>query len=104
MDSGFPMRREIVFEIEQIKRIRKRAWSNVVICSECGRQADFLSLDHAAEIFEQGRDELMQFLSANHCHTRISGTEVHVCLIALLDAIDRAKDRSSIRLIGDIKK
>lgn len=101
MDNSLSMRREIVFEIEQVKRIRKRAWSQVRFCTDCGCDADFISLREAAEIFEQGVDELTEFLRSHGCHTMTRAAETDICLIALLDAIDKVTANSRYRLRGD---
>jgi hypothetical protein len=103
MKAGVAMKREIIIEIEHVKRIRKRAPSQLRFCADCGSDADFISLTHAVELFERDQGELTNFLRVNGCHTQADKAETQICLAALLIAIETVSNNSKIRWIGEKK-
>ena len=98
------LKREVVVEIEQVRRVRKRVSSQMRFCVECGRHVDFITLRHATELFEREPDELVRFIRVNSCHTQQHGGDIQICLIAFLGAIETATNNSRIRMIGDMRK
>ena len=101
MSAGVRMKREIVIEIEQIRRIRKRTASQVRYCIECRCHTDFVSLRRASELFEHNDDELLRFVRNAGCHTQTHAAEIFICLIALLDAMKTRTIDSRFKLIGE---
>jgi hypothetical protein len=98
------MKREIVVEIEQIRRIRKRIASQMRYCTECRDHSDFVSVRRAAELFERDEAELIRFIRNTSCHTQTQSNEIQVCLVAFLEAIKAVSSGSRNQIIGDTKE
>lgn len=96
--------REIVVEIEQVRRIRKRVASQIRYCFECRRHTDFLALGKVSQLFERDTDELVRFIRANGCHSQGHDTDLQICVTALLQAIENTSRLSKMKLIGEMKK
>lgn len=101
-DKG--MKREIVIEIEQVRRIRKRTASQLRYCTDCRTHADFISIKSAAQLFERDEVELIHFIRSVSCHTQMQAAEIHICLIAFLEAIKARSIGSRSQINGDITK
>jgi hypothetical protein len=92
--------REIVFEIEKIELIRKRAKTRLMYCEECGVESDVLSHVSAAELFETVPGKMFDFIRQNHCHYQVSyNGKIYLCVVSL---IERMKRRSDVRVLSPI--
>ena len=93
-------KREVIVEIERVQVVRKRAKTLYMICKECGRKVDFVSLNDASTVFETEAADLVKFATANRCHIRNHSTGgVHICLVAFIAAMKR--NHSRIKLVGE---
>ena len=82
--------REIVVEIERVRRVRKRCRTHVSFCAECGREVDFISLGDAAELFEVDSGLLDSCILQRLCHNiPSSDKETLLCLPSLLNGIKK---------------
>jgi hypothetical protein len=81
--------REIVIEIERVRTIRKRCSTHVLFCAECNNDADFITLQEAANLFEVELDLLRSFALEYLCHTQLSDKENFLCLPSLLDRLQK---------------
>jgi hypothetical protein len=104
MSASGGMKREIVVEVEQVRRIRKRIASQLRYCTECRNHVDFISIKSAAQIFERDEVELVHFIRSVSCHTQMQAAEIHICLIAFLEAIKARSIGSRSQINGDITK
>jgi hypothetical protein len=93
--------REIVIEYERIQLIRKRANTQFIICRNCRRETDFISLRKAARLFSVKIEQLLRFMKISKCHFEANaGGEIFICLISLLEKMKANTNISQIKLIG----
>jgi|SRR5215213_6899104 len=96
-------KRQLVIDYIRTQRIRKRAPIIELLCRNCGRRVDFVSLSEAAKLFELDPEELLNFISANACHFTISPTgDVHICLTTFLSAM-RSRSNNFKLIEGELK-
>lgn len=97
--------REVVVEIERIKRVRRRMKTRLRFCRDCSRSTDFIPLAKAAGLFGAAPDELFEFTRSNHCHFLVDNEgEIHICLPDLLAAMSRKLEAGTFRLLGEPEK
>jgi hypothetical protein len=97
--------REIVIEFEQVRLIRKRANTHLILCRSCRREVDFILLGDASKLFSVETEQLLQFIKINRCHFEIeAGGEIFICLVSLLERMKANTNISQIKLIGEGKK
>lgn len=84
--------REIVIEYERIQKIRKACRTQILKCSECDRDADFITLREAVALFSTPADDLTRFMETHSCHQNYNGTgETHICVESFIECM-RAKN------------
>ena len=76
--------REIVIEIERIRTTRKRCRTTIIFCPSCSAEADFISLDEAAALFEVEKGLLRSFIDHHLCCGEQSEGEIMICLASFL--------------------
>lgn len=94
--------REIVIEFERIQLVRKKARTRLLLCRECRRETDFVSLTEAAALFGTNPPQIFAFIKTNRSHfeTGVDG-EIFICLISLLACMKAKTNISGIKMIGD---
>lgn len=106
MSSGNHMEgsqhREVVFEIEHVKVIRKRARTKLDFCQGCNATTDFISVTRAAELFSTTTADLFEFTQTQACHFRVERDQtIHLCLTDLLAAMSKKMKTGTVKLIGE---
>lgn len=77
--------REIIIEFERIRIIRKRARTSLEFCGQCRTEADFISFDEAATLFNTDPELLFQFINNTGSHYQTKGDgEIFICLKSLI--------------------
>jgi hypothetical protein len=101
---GTSPQREVVVEVERIKRIRRRMRTSLRFCSDCSRSTDFIPLAKAGGLFGATPEELFEFIRSNHCHFLVDNEgEIHICLPDLLAAMSRKLETGTFKLLGEQK-
>ena len=94
--------REVVFEIEHIKVVRKRARTKLALCRECKKTTDFISLTKAAELFSTSASDLFEFTQSYGGHVRVeNGQDIALCLTDLLTAMSKRMRTGTVKLLGE---
>ena len=102
---GASRQREVVVEIERIRRFRRRMKTSLRFCRDCSRSTDFIPLAKGAALFGVAPDELFEFTRVNHCHFLVDEDgEIHICLPDLLAAMSRKLETGTFKLLGEPKK
>jgi hypothetical protein len=93
--------KEIVVEIERLQIVRKRAKTHMSFCSGCRANSDFVSIREAASLFDTHETSLVNFVTANNCHSHLEVAELHICLVSLLAVFRRSDRRPGLKLQGE---
>ena len=85
-----------MIEFEKVQMIRKSAKTTLALCDECGREADFVGLSVAAQLFDTPDRNLAIFINTNAVHT---DEYFGICIPSLL-AVMHSRQIGGQRLIG----
>jgi len=86
--------REIVIEIEKIQTTKKRCRTRILFCPLCVAEADFISLNEAAALFEVDKRQLRSFIDHHLCRDERSESEILICLVSFLARMRAKTDQS----------
>ena len=81
-----------MFEIERVRMIRKRCTTYVLLCTECGGEADFISLSEAAALFEVDSELLNTYVPEHLWHIQLSDEGNLLCLMLFLIVFKRQRN------------
>ena len=94
--------REIVIEFERIQLVRKKARTHLLLCRQCRRETDFVSLTEASALFGTNPLQLFAFVKTNRSHFETGADgEIFICLISLLACMKSKTNISQIKMIRD---
>ena len=94
--------REIVIEFERVRLVRKKAGTHLLLCRECRRETDFISLLEAAALFCTHPPQLFAFIKTNRSHFETGADgEIFICLVSLLACMKSKTNISAIKMIRD---
>ena len=93
--------REVIVEIERLQVVRTRAKTHMRFCSGCDEIADFVTSREAASLFDTQESSLVNFVRANNCHNHFVISELHICLVSLLEFMKSRQTVNPIPRLGD---
>lgn len=97
-------KRMFIVEIERRQIVRKRSESQLIVCSQCHSESDFISIRQATSIFCTEETQLFDFISENRSHYKTNENgEIFICLNSFIEAINKKTKRSKIKLLGESK-
>jgi hypothetical protein len=77
--------RELVVEVESVRRVRKRSTTMSLYCKACRTVSEFVSMSDASALFEVQIEQLAEFIETNNCHLkRNANGGVYLCLISFV--------------------
>ena len=81
--------REIVIEIEIVRRIRKRARTTLDHCSHCGKDVDLLDLDALSELLEMDEGSTAALVADTSIHRGGRGdADNRICAASLISVLE----------------
>lgn len=81
--------REIVIEIEIVRRIRKRARTTLDHCSRCGKDVDLLDLDTLSELLEMDEGSTAALVADTSIHRDgQGGSDNRICAASLISVLE----------------
>jgi len=100
--------REIVIEIERIRTTRKRCRTQILFCTGCELDTDFITLGAATALFEVERDQLRPLIGHHICKDGGTEGDILICVATLLEKMRikanphdlKKAEKSAVRLIN----
>jgi hypothetical protein len=77
--------RELVVEVESVRRVQKRSKTTSLFCEECRSISEFVRLADASLVFEVEIGKLAGFIEANRCHYKQHANgSIYICLLSFM--------------------
>jgi hypothetical protein len=91
--------REIVIEIERIRTTRKRCRTQILFCTGCELDTDFITLGAATALFEVEHDQLRPLIGHHICKEGGTEGDILICEVPV-GSRTNAATVSSVRELG----
>lgn len=90
-----------MIEYERVQKIRKLCSTRLMVCAQCGTDADFITFREAASLFETDHPALNRFIEIHQCHRQLNESgELQLCVASFIACMSAKKGIAASRLLG----